>query len=285
MNKIVSVIMPCFNDGLFIEESISSVMNQTYSNIELIIIDDGSNDVNTIRILNSIDNEKIRILRTNRKGPAAARNKGISESKGEYILPLDSDDIIEKTYIEKAVKIIEKNKNIGIVYCEAEFFGNEKGLWELPNYSLDSMLMGNIIFVTALFRKNDWEIVHGFDETYIYGLEDYDFWLSIIELNRDVYKIPETLFYYRIKENSRNKSFELKKENVKKTYTKIYLKHKNLYMNNVEILIQLKNELIEAQYSKLQILKVLNKIPVVGLAIRNNKIKRIIKNILNKSII
>lgn len=121
--------------------------------------------------------------------------------------------MIDKTYIEKAVKKIEENDNIGIVYCKAKKFGKLNQVWDLPEFSLQEILHGNIIFVTALFRKSDWGTVGGFSEELVYGIEDYDFWLSILELGRDVYQIPEILFYYRIRNNSRNIKFLKKREN------------------------------------------------------------------------
>ena len=247
--KRVSVIMPCFNDGKYIQESIKSVLNQTYKNIELIIIDDGSTDKETIKILQYINNDNIKLLKTERLGPSGARNKGITEASGEYILPLDADDIIDKTYIEKAVDYMEKNYNVGIVYCEAELFGEKSEKWKLPSYSIEQMLFGNVIFVTALFRKIDWELVGGFDTSFKYGLEDYDFWLSIIELGREVIQIPEILFKYRIKKLSRSKLFTKNIDNVIDTNNKLYFKHKNLYMDNIDTyILQMRNLYIQKKF-------------------------------------
>ena len=128
--------MPCFNDGEYIRESINSALNQTYKNIELIIIDDGSTDIKTINILNSIRDKRIKVLKTKRLGPSGARNEGIRNSNGKYILPLDSDDLIDKTYIEKAVNIMEEREDVGIVYCKAELFGEKNNPWELLKYDI-----------------------------------------------------------------------------------------------------------------------------------------------------
>ena len=133
MNKgKVSVIMPCFNDGAYIMEAIQSLENQSYHDYELLVIDDGSDDIQTIEILNSLDREYLTLLKTNHLGPSGARNYGIEHSNGEYILPLDSDDKIEPTYIEQAVRILKEDKNVGVVYCHADLFGEQTGKWELP---------------------------------------------------------------------------------------------------------------------------------------------------------
>lgn len=225
----VSVIIPCYNDGQYITKSITSVLKQTYPYIEIIVVDDGSTDEATKRILRGLVDEKIKVIYASNQGPAAARNKGIALSTGEYILPLDADDIIAPTYIEKAVKAIEEDPTRGIIYCEAEFFGRQRGKWNLPPYSLKRMLVDNVIFVTALFRKEDWVLVGGFDVEIKGGMEDYDFWLSLIERGRAVYQLPETLFYYRKKKDSRTVAFHQELETVAETYAYIYKKHKELY--------------------------------------------------------
>lgn len=231
----VSVIIPCYNDGIYIKESIESVNSQTYSNIEIIICDDGSTDENTLSILSSLNQKNLTVIHLKNGGPAVARNKGIKIAAGEYILPLDADDKIEKTYIEKAVRILKSDDNIGVVYCYAELFGTQTGRWLLPNYSFEEMMIDNVVFVTALFRKSDWISVGGFCEDFKHGIEDYDFWLSILELNKKIIQIPEVLFYYRIKTTSRTSLFNNNIEALQKTYDMLYERHKILYQNNMDL--------------------------------------------------
>lgn len=231
----VSVIMPCYNDGKYIEESIQSVQNQTYPHIEMIIIDDGSTDPHTKALLSQCQWANTKILHTPHLGPSAARNAGIKAATGKYILPLDADDIIAKDYIEKAVQAMQEDETRGIVYCEAALFGSQKGKWTLPPYSLERMLVDNVIFVTALFPKKAWEQVGGFDESLRYGMEDYDFWLALIEEGYSVYQIPEILFHYRKKPISRSKSFQKEPTHMAKTYQKIYDNHTRLYTQHARL--------------------------------------------------
>lgn len=247
----VSVIMPCYNDGQYIEEAIESVLNQSYKDIELIIIDDGSDDEYTIKVINKISHEKIKVLHTDHLRPAGARNYGISLSTGKYILPVDSDDKIEPTYIEQAVNILEGNPEIGIVYCQADLFGEQSGRWDLPNYSFETMLLDNIVFVTALFYKEDWEKAGGFNTTMDSGMEDYDFWLSILGLGKQIYQIPEILFHYRIKKVSRTTQFMDNSIQVKEIYRRMYDNHEEFYRKNAKAYATiLRDALIEQTFLK-----------------------------------
>lgn len=244
--ELVSVIMPCYNDGQYIEEAIETIRNQTYLNWELIIIDDGSDDEKTINIINNIKDERIKILHTNHLRPAGARNFGISQAHGKYILPVDSDDKIEPSYIEKAVNIIESEEQIGVVYCEADLFGEKSGKWELPSYSFEKMILDNIVFVTALFYREDWEKVGGFNTQMLAGMEDYDFWLAVLALDREIYQIPEILFHYRIKPVSRTTGFQSNYKQVQETYRQIYNNHREFYQKYSELYARvLRDALIE----------------------------------------
>ena len=232
----VSVIMPCYNDGQYIEEALYSLRAQTYLNWELIVIDDGSDEPETLRVLEQLEEMPyVRLLHTNHVRPAGGRNAGIRAARGTYILPLDADDTIEPTYMEKAVRILNENPSVGVVYCRADLFGEQSGPWYLPDYSLRAMLQDNIVFVTSMFRREDWERVGGFNTNMHAGMEDYDFWLSILELDREVVQIPEVLFHYRIKPKSRTTGFQDSVEQIKETYHTLYRNHTALYEKHREL--------------------------------------------------
>lgn len=267
----VSIIMPCYNDGAYIQEAIESVLSQTYENIELIIVDDGSDDGVTADVINAIKYDKVHIYHTKHLRPAGARNYGITKASGKYILPVDSDDKIDSTYVEKAVTILEKNRDIGVVYCYADLFGEQSGRWDLPDYSFQKMLLDNIVFVTAMFYKEDWEKVGGFSTTMDAGMEDYDFWLSILGLGKIIYQIPEVLFHYRIKKVSRTTRFQDNCTNVQEIYKRIYWNHKEFYdLHKEEYAMVLRDALIEQIFlrrkyeSRLEKINKVGNLPVIG---------------------
>ena len=230
MNELVSVIIPVYNSEEYIDETIESVIQQNYSPIEIIIVDDGSTDSSGDKCDEwaKTDN-RIKVFHTGNQGPSRARNYAIGQAKGKYILPVDSDDLIDSSYIEKAVSAISSDPNLGIVYCRVFLFGSRQGEWLLPDYSIEKILTSNCIFATALFRREDWERTGGYSDEMKYGFEDYDFWLSIISLGRRVYRIPEILFFYRIHPGSRSSLFQADCMTVIETNRKKYKRHYQLY--------------------------------------------------------
>lgn len=269
--ELVSVIMPCYNDGQYIEEAIESIKEQTYCDWELLIIDDGSDDEETVRIINNINDDRIMILHTEHLRPAGARNFGIQHARGKYILPVDSDDKIDSTYMEKAVKVIESDEKIGVVYCEADLFGEKSGKWDLPAYSFEKILLDNVVFVTALFYREDWEKIGGFNINMAAGMEDYDFWLGILELGKDIYQIPEILFHYRIKPISRTTGFQSNYVQMQEVYRQMYDNHHKFYEKYKEEYAKtLRDALIEQIAIRMKYEKIFEKvrkyyeIPIIG---------------------
>ena len=138
-NDLVSIVIPVYNNADTIIVTLLSVENQTYKNLEVIIVDDGSKDDIKNVVNNYILNKKIenfKLVTQQNSGPSVARNKGALKSKGKYLLFLDADDLLHETYIEKAIKILQNNNQINIVYADVEFFGNETGKWILNDFKL-----------------------------------------------------------------------------------------------------------------------------------------------------
>jgi glycosyltransferase involved in cell wall biosynthesis len=223
--ELVSIIVPCYNHAQFIIETLSSVLQSSYTNIEIIIVNDGSTD-NSEEIALEFCQIHPNILYLNQKnsGPASARNHGIHNAKGKYILPLDADDIISIDYIEKAVHVFENESDVKLVYCEAEFFGDKMGKWALPKFSLSRLAKDNMIFITAMFKKNDWQNAGGFSDEMTWGWEDWEFWISLLKNGGRVVRLPITGFYYRVRKGSRRKSTN--RDAKKKTIELINAKHK-----------------------------------------------------------
>jgi len=237
----LSVIIPCYNHGAYLEEAINSVLASDYSNYEIIVINDFSTDEHTLKVLKNINKPHTKIFDNAVKGVANARNMGIQKANGTYILPLDADDKISPKYISEAVGILDQNPHIGIVYCKARLFGQKAGEWKLPQFSIERILASNIIFCSAVFRKKDWQLVNGYKPDIPFGKEDWEFWLSLIENGVGVHQLSDTHFYYRINKISRDTmSVEGDRRKIINSY--IYSLHKELYTKHIPNPLQLYQE-------------------------------------------
>jgi glycosyltransferase involved in cell wall biosynthesis len=252
----VSVVVPCYNYGAYLNEAVDSVLAQTCQDFEIVVVNDGSTEPATVALLANYDRPKTHVIHTANQGLALARNAGIAASRGRYILPLDADDRIGPVYLAQALKILEADPNIGIVYCQAEFFGAVSGPWELPPYSFPEILLDNSIFCTAMFRRADWAAVGGYNPNMTYGWEDYDFWLSLIELGRGVVQIPEVLFFYR--KHTRSMTGELDKDRFVFLYSQLFRNHPKLYAENVGVLFGERYDLRAKLFHAERLLKLMN---------------------------
>ena len=243
----VSVIIPCYNHGRYLDEAVDSVLAQTFNDLEIVIVDDGSSDAATVALLDGYQRPRTTVLRTTNMGLAAARNNGIAAASGTYILPLDADDRIEPTYLEQAVEVLAGRPEVGIVYCRARLFGAVETEWLLPEYSLPRMLLDNVIFCTAMFRREDWDAVGGYDRGMVYGWEDYDFWLGLIERGRQVVRLDEILFCYRVASDSMVRSKE--KWQKVEMFRRVYLRHRQLFSDNIAVWLDRLVEVNERYYS------------------------------------
>lgn len=183
-NPLVSVIIPLYNQKQYIKRAIDSVLHQTYSPIEIIVVNDGSID-NPLEILNSYE-DKIKIINQSNKGLAAARNTGFEHASGKYIQFLDSDDTILKEKIKRQVNILEKNGGIDLTACRT-IWVDEKGkiLSVQKKYSkkfptIRDFLMENQFPVhSALMKKEVFQKTGLFDKD-MNPIEDWDMWIRIL---------------------------------------------------------------------------------------------------------
>lgn len=205
---MVSVVIPVYNGEKYIKAAINSVLKQTYSEIEIIAVDDGSLD-NTMEIAKSFS--QIRYYRQENKGVSASRNFGMSVARGDYIAFLDADDLYTPDKIEKQVNLLENNADIDVVYNDGtivddnlKVIGTLKSEYVLENQAdfLACLLFRQLVPVPAsiMIRKKCMEDGILYNETYS-NAEDYDFIIRLAERYKFGY-IPEPLYIYRRHENN-----------------------------------------------------------------------------------
>jgi len=227
----VSVIIPCYNHGKYIDDSVESVLCQTFDDFEIIIINDGSSDDYTNKILSDYKKPKTTVINSINQGPSEARNTAIKLAKGEYILPLDADDKLAPEYIEKTLKVFQQQPEISVVYTLGQHFGAINEPCVLKSFTMPDFLLKNVVFITALYKKSDWEKYNGYNKNMIYGWEDFDFWLYFVSDNKKFFRIEEPLFYYRSLEISRTSN--VKDEKRMHCFIQIYKNHPMLYLKNI----------------------------------------------------
>ncbi|OBQ55400.1 glycosyltransferase family 2 protein [Tamlana sp. s12] len=231
--SLVSIIVPCYNQAHYLEESLQSVLNQTFTNWECIIVNDGSPDKTEEIANNWIKRDKrFHYVFKKNGGLSSARNYGINKSHGIYILPLDADDVIDASFLSKLVPELETNESLGIVSCYSKFFfKNLKNIVnELkPTGSTSiNLLYVNQLIATSLYRKKCWEEVGGYDENMKTGFEDWEFWIAITKRGWNYKIIPDFLFYYRKSKKSMlvdtiNNHFETSKHYIIKKHRELYI--------------------------------------------------------------
>ncbi|MCD0471089.1 glycosyltransferase family A protein [Flavobacterium sp. JAS] len=236
--KLVSIVIPCYNDKDYIQESVNSALNQSYEHIEVIIIDDGSDEA-TKKVLASINHEKIKLITQENKGLSAARNVGIANANGEYILTLDADDFFENSFLEKAVHILNSDLEVGVVGCFTNYFEDNYKIVH-KNYpsggNIDDFLFKTNTAANSLFRKKCWLDAGGYDENMKKGYEDWEFWISVTKHNWRVHTIEEFLFNYRKKEGSMLQT--ITNSYIEENHRYILNKHKELYIRDFDKTIE-----------------------------------------------
>jgi glycosyltransferase involved in cell wall biosynthesis len=259
-NPKVSVVIPCYNNKDYIQETVQSVLDQTFQDFEIIIVDDGSDEA-TKKVLANFKNERLQLITQINQGSSTARNNGIRASSAPYILVLDGDDTVDALFLEKAVTILEDNHAIGAVssYCNLFVRNHQVIDQHLPKGGgIAEFLFDNNCVSFALVRKKCWEEIGGYDEEMKNGFEDWEFWIALTKRDWNIYVIPEFLFGYRQKNS--NESLD----KISKLYFReanlnyIYKKHKDIYQKHFDQTIDYLTDL--AQRNKKNELKYRNSV-------------------------
>jgi glycosyltransferase involved in cell wall biosynthesis len=198
---LVTVVIPCFNHGRYLDEAVGSVLAQTLDAVEIVVVDDGSTDPFTRDLLAGYSRPKTRVIRQRNQGLAASRNHGIRESSAPYICCLDADDRIRPTYLARTVEVLERDPAVGIAATYAHGFGDRELDWDCGPCRIPEMLFGNTVVCSSLFRREGWERAGGYRE-HLTIAEDWDFWLSLFQLGYTGEVVPEVLFEWRIRDDS-----------------------------------------------------------------------------------
>ncbi len=297
---LLSVVIPYYNLGSLLNETLKSVLNSTYKEMEIIIVNDGSNDKESLKILEKIEREnnpKIKIIHTENQGLATARNKGASEANGEFLAFVDADDLIDKEFFKKAIRILKSYKNVSFVYSWVEYFGDLQDVWPTYNAEFPYLLAHNMINANLVLKYEEF-MNKGLNKKEMkYGLEDYEAWINILANGGIGVAIPEVLVKYRIREDSMYRKGT--KDQIYYLYEQITNLHPSLYQKYGAELFNLQNQngsarewshpsastsgLAWREYELgAKIVKKIKNNPLVKLLLKNPKMKEKMKEVLKK---
>lgn len=227
----VSIIVTCYNQGIYLKDAINSILKSTYKDWECIIIDDGSTDSTPIIATELCSKfNDIRYIRQKNQGVCIARNNAIEKANGKYILCIDADDKISEDYINLCVNVLDNDNETTLVVCNYQNFGAKTNRVILEEYSLEKLMWRNLFVNCSMYRKLDFERVGGYNNNMKGGLEDWDFWLSLLENGGKVRYLEGIHFFYRryTHSESRNSKANLIKQDLMMT---IKRNHSSLYLN------------------------------------------------------
>jgi len=197
----VSIVVPTYRDGVFLIEALASVEQARPANTELVVVNDGSPDPETRRIVGALAGRGYSVIERENGGLSAARNTGIEASRGRYVLPLDADNRLRRGFVEAAVARLDADPSIGVVYGDRELFGAARGRVDVPDFDFARQLGGNQIDACAVFRRELWDDLGGYD-TAMFGLEDWEFWIHAADRGWSFSHLREVAFDYRVRPGS-----------------------------------------------------------------------------------
>ena len=246
----VSVIVPCYNLGRYLDEAIESVQAQTVTDVEILVVDDGSTDEETRRIVaahQASAETRFKVAVTENRGLPSAKNFGLTQTSGAYVCMLDADDKLAPQFLEKSIAALDDDPSLSFVSHWFRTFGDEVWEWTPTSCDFPTLLDTNTVNGAALVRRSALEAVGGFDETMRDGCEDWDVWISLVEQGFRGRILPEVLFYYRRRPDSMSRTM-MEGDRHPQLFRRLVEKHSESYRTHLgSVLRRRENDLMHLQ--------------------------------------
>lgn len=228
-DELLSVVVPYYNMGKYLDETLKSIAASTYKKLEIIIVNDGSTGIENINALGkATETYGAKVINKPNEGLSLARNTGAKQANGKYLAFLDPDDTVEATYYGKAIDVLKNYENIYFVGCWAKYFDGATGYWPTFNPEPPYLLFHNMVNSSALIYKKEAFLNAGLnDPRMVFGMEDYESVISLIEKGYRGVALPEPLWNYRVRKDSMARAFTKNKQLY--LYWLITEKHKAFY--------------------------------------------------------
>jgi hypothetical protein len=197
----LSIVIPCHDDGEFLIEAVASAERSAPEQAELLIVNDGSTEARTLEVLAVLRQAGYTVIDQTNAGLAAARNRGFAAARGRYVLPLDADNRLRPGFVEEAVRFLDAQADVGVVYGDRAEFGVRSGVVQVPDFDLDLLLTGNYIDACAVVRKEVWTQCGGYDVE-AWAWEDWELWMAAAERGWRFLHLPQVTLDYRVRPHS-----------------------------------------------------------------------------------
>lgn len=226
---LLSLVIPYYNMGDYIKDTLDSVLHVTYPQKEIIVVNDGSDEPRSLAVLYQIERDyPIRVIHKRNGGLASARNEGALQARGEFLAFLDADDFVSPEYYEWAIRILKHYENVSFIGCWTEYFGATQGIWPTWNPEPPYLLVHNTLTSGGLvFRKREFLLYGLNDPEMEYGMEDYECVIRMVKHGCRGVVIPRPFFKYRVRPDSMSRQFN--RENMLYLYGLISQKHADFY--------------------------------------------------------
>ena len=240
----LTVVIPCYNYGELLLDAVASVERTAPERCEMVIVNDGSTQPRTLEVLDVLRRAGYPVVDQPNGGLAAARNRGVREARGRYVLPLDADNRLASGFLTSAVRVLDAEPEVGVVYGDRLDFGLHTGRVEVPELDLPALLWSNLFDACAVYRREIWEACGGYDDG-ARVWEDWDLWISAAERGWRFHRLPEVTFEYRVRPNSMLRVAE-REEILWRTREHVYRKHRALYTEHLGEVLRFGQEQVQA---------------------------------------
>ncbi|MGB9754583.1 glycosyltransferase [Roseiflexus castenholzii] len=240
---LLSVVVPYHNLGAYLAETIASIVASSYRPLDIVIVDDGSDDPASVAALEQVGQmhpDLVRIVRCERGGLARARNRGAQAARGEFLAFVDADDLVEPSFFARAIDVLQRYDNVSFVYSWVRFFGESDACWPTWNVEFPYLLAHNMLTAFVVVRRSDFLAWGQNDPSLGDALEDYDAWISMVEHGRPGVSLPDLLVRYRLRSDSMYRS--LSDAQMLEMYARIVDRHRSTYERYGAELFALQNE-------------------------------------------
>ena len=198
--KLISVVIPCYTRGQYVHETIASIQRQTHRDWEIILVDDGAEEPETVSSIEAVERQALpglRVVREPHRGLPHARNRGLQLSRGRYVISLDSDDFLEPEMMEVCLAAMRSHPEAGFAYFDYRVFGDKNFVHHSGDYNLYRLMQENFLAHCLFLRREAWQDVGGYDEWHRFSYEDWQFALQLGAHGWYGHYIPKVLFNYR----------------------------------------------------------------------------------------